>query len=210
MGVMKDLVLDEQPNSRSALDRRLALDALRPDALARLAVISVADSDDEIRGLSSDALPALAVPHDQAIDQSPAPHRILVAAEGADRKLADAIAAVLDPGRVALAVVHVTWVPGIASSPLPEGGIDQPEQIDLLLYRGASEALIDTADALRRAGFAVSTHLREHHQPAVALLQEIERERPALVLLGLGRHGAGIGRDLLREARIPVLYVDAR
>jgi hypothetical protein len=133
-----------------------------------------------------------------------------VAAEGADRNIAAEVAALLDPGVVGIDIVHVTWLPGIVMSPLGPEGLDNPQPPDLLLYRGAHEALIDTAQALRDAGFSVHAHLRENRHPSAALLKEIEQLAPAMAVLGLGKHGAGIGRDILRETRIPVLYVAAR
>jgi hypothetical protein len=147
-----------------------------------------------------------------AVAQAPvAPPRLaVVAVEGRDRRMADQIAGLLNPATTRLALVHVTWVPGLAPSPLDPTGIDNPAPTDLLAYEGASDALIDTAQALRDAGFVVSTHLRQDKHPGVALRAFVSEAAPALIVVGLHRHGEGIGTLLLRDTARPVLFVDAR
>src|SRR5690606_13337342 len=92
--------------------------------------------------------------------------QVVIAVEGADRRMAEEVAKLLSPSTTHIALVHVTWLPGIVTSPLDEGGIDNPHPQDLLAYRGAREALVDTANELRAFGFDVSTHLREDRDPA--------------------------------------------
>ena len=160
--------------------------------------------------LKRDALPWLAIPDGWSLALPAEGVLTLVAAEGADRLLADAVAALLAPQATGLAIVHATWLPGTVASPLDAGGLDNPEPSELLLFRGAVEALVGTADALRQAGFDVSTHLREARDPADALRAVISEACPVLVVLGLGKHGAGIGQRLAREVQVPMLYVAAR
>lgn len=181
------------------------------EAGASVRVATVERADAEPAGLSNDALPLLALPEDPA---SAAPvgnaARVVVAVEGRDTLMADALAALLNPERALLALVHVTWVPGIAGSPLDIGGLDDPEPSDLLAYQGAREALIGTTTELRRHGFSVSTYLRESRDPAPAIAALIEQQRPAMFALGLGRHGAGIGRRVMEQIRVATLFVRAR
>lgn len=135
---------------------------------------------------------------------------VLVAVEGRDWKMSREIAALFDPERAMLRLLHVTWLPGTASSPIDEEGIDDPSPSDLLMYDGARDALIQRATELREAGFVVTTHLRLNRRPSAALAAEVERLAPSLIVLGLGRHGAGIGRDLWRAESTPILFVNAR
>jgi hypothetical protein len=160
--------------------------------------------------VTSDQVPLLAIPADWSLALPAEGVLTVVAAEGADRRLAQAVTAVLDPTATGLALLHATWLPGTVNSPLPPGGLDNPEPSELLLYRGAVEALIDTATDLRMAGFNVSTHLREARDPAEALAGVIIEAQPALLVLGLGKHGAGIGSRLRHDTPVPILYVRAR
>lgn len=183
-----------------------------PDAAGEAVYVArVERGADEPPGLSSDRLPFLALPDDLAT-AAPADGaaRVLVAVEGRDVLMADALAALLNPETVRLALVHVTWVPGIAKSPLDVGGIDDPQPSDLLAYQGAREALIGTATELRSSGFTTSTHLRESRDPAQAIADLIDDQQPVLFALGLGRHGAGIGRRVMERVRVATLFVRAR
>lgn len=184
--------------------------AFQPSAWERLTIVPLPAGATDVVGISHAQLPLLVCPQDMPGVDSGIPIRVLVAAEGADRKITAMLSSLLSPATVTLAIIHVTWVPGIASSPLPEQGLDNPQPIDLLIYRGANDALVDTAAALRDARFTVTTHLREARQPAGPILTEISRTAPDMFVLGLGRHGEGIGRDVLREIRLPILYVNAR
>jgi hypothetical protein len=47
-------------------------------------------------------------------------------------------------------------------------------------------------------------------RPADAIVQLAAEQRPVLVVLGLGRHGAGIGETVMRDAELPVLFVASR
>ena len=161
-------------------------------------------------GLENDELPYLALPDDTMAGPGEGGCLALVAVEGRDRLMADAVAPLLDPNTVSIGLMHVTWMPRTIASPLPEGGLDNPEPGELLVYQGAREALVDTAGGLRAAGFDVSTHLREDRDPSRPLAETIARQGPDLFVLGLGRHGAGIGRRVLEATRIPMLYVRAR
>lgn len=160
--------------------------------------------------LHNDTLPYLALPDLEATATIGTGRLALVAVEGRDHRMADAIAALLDPAVVGIGLMHVTWLPPTVTSPLEERGIDNPEPADLLAYQGAREALVDTSAALRRTGYEVSTHLREDRDPAGPLARAIRQQRPDLFVLGLGRHGAGIGRRVLDEVLVSVLYVRAR
>lgn len=162
----------------------------------------------EARHLSNDRLPFILLPED--CDAPRNANLVLVALEGADRQMADALGALLNPAAVTLALIHVTWLSGIVTSPLDEKGLDDPQPSDLLLYRGALEALVTTADELRNLGFDVRTFLRENRDPAVPIAEFSKEAGPALIALGLGRHGSGIGERLLRNVRLPVLFVRAR
>lgn len=164
----------------------------------------------EPQGLDDDVLPLLVLPEDGERPPDRDVSRVFVAVEGSDTKMVGTITGLLDPGNVGIALVHVTWIPGIAGASIGEGGLDNPSASDLLAYEGAREALVGTADALSAAGFTVSTHLREDRDPAGPLADLVERHDADLFVLGLGRHGAGIGRRLLERVRVPVLYVRAR
>ncbi|MEZ4522905.1 MAG: hypothetical protein R3A46_14895 [Thermomicrobiales bacterium] len=160
--------------------------------------------------LENATLPYLAIPVDRDREHDSGGGLALVAVEGRDRKMAEALAETLDPLAVGIGLMHVTWLPRVISSPLESGGLNNPEPADLLAYEGAREALFDTAQELRQARFEVSTHLREDRDPAVPLAKAIREQHPNLFVLGLGRHGSGIGRRVLEEVRIPVLFVRAR
>lgn len=162
----------------------------------------------EPRHLRNDRLPFILLPEDRATARDP--RLVLVALEGADRQMADTLGRLLSPDAVSLALIHVTWLSGIVTSPLDEAGLDDPAPSDLLLYRGAREALVTTADELRDLGFDVHTYLRENRDPAVPIAEFSKEVGPALIALGLGRHGAGIGERLLKSIRLPVLFVRAR
>jgi hypothetical protein len=183
-------------------------DAVRP--VGAVNVVSIPAHEHEPEGLSAEVLPLLAVPEGDVARNGEDLCKVLVAVEGRDVRMADAISALLDPVRAGIALIHVTWIPGIAGAPIGESGLDNPSPTDLLAFEGAREALIGTAEDLTAAGFNVSTHLREDRDPAVALAGFIERHNPDLFVLGLGRHGAGIGRRLLERVRLPLLYVRAR
>lgn len=152
----------------------------------------------------------LAVPSNRIDQPQDEPALVVVAAEGRDERIAVEVARLLDPARARVALLHVTWLPGFASAPIPEHGLDDPAASDLLMYEGAREALIDRAAELRAAGFVVSTHLRIARHPAEALVAQLEARTSTMLVLGLGRHGAGIGREVLRRSPLPILYVDAR
>jgi hypothetical protein len=188
------------------------VDAGTPGEVAGVAVRvgAVDQGSDEPGGLSGDVLPFLALPTELSLAQPIARARVVVAVEGRDELMADVLAALLDPERVTLSLVHVTWVPGIAGSPLDRGGLDNPQASDLLAYQGAREALIGTTTELHRYRFEVSTHLRESRDPAQAIAVLIEDDRPMMFALGLGRHGAGIGRRVMERIRVPTLFVRAR
>lgn len=162
----------------------------------------------EPRHLSADRLPFIVLP--ASLDPIKSPGLVLVALEGADRQMASALEQLLNPENTSLALIHVTWLSGIVSSPLDEEGLDDPEPSDLLLYRGAREALVTTANELREIGFDVHTYLREHRDPAVPIAEFSKEAGPTLIALGLGRHGAGIGERLLKTISAPVLFVRAR
>ncbi|CAN5784443.1 hypothetical protein BH23CHL2_BH23CHL2_29140 [soil metagenome] len=177
-----------------------------------LTVAHLAPSSTEMRDLHTSTLPYLALPAEHAPASNGRGRLALVAVEGRDHMMADALADLLDPAVVGIGLMHVTWLPPMTSSPLETSGLDNPDSADLLAYQGAREALVDTARALRLAGFDVSTHLREDRDPAGPLAATIRRQQPDLFVLGLGRHGAGIGRRVLEAdgVSIPVLYVRAR
>jgi hypothetical protein len=188
------------------IERRARGQTVATDVL----VERLAAGQTEPLGLTRDALPLLAIPSDWNLELPAEGVLTLVAAEGADHLLANSVTQLLVPAVTGLAILHVTWLPGTVASPLEASGLDNPEPSELLLYRGAVEALVETANGLRQAGFNVSTHLREARDPAEALRAIIDEARPALVVLGLGKHGAGIGQRLLREVSVPILYVAAR
>lgn len=191
--------------AETRLPRRLFLAAAR----GHLAIEHLAPGEVEPREITKERLPLVVVPAGWS-EADDGTSTVIVAIEGADRRMAAQVRSLLDPTTATLALVHVTWVPGTVASPLPADGLDNPQPIDLLLYRGATEALVDAAEELRAAGFTVTTHLREARHPAEAIDAVVSRMSPVLLVLGLGRHGAGIGRDILRRARVPILYVDAR
>lgn len=171
-------------------------------------VEQLASNEDGPRYLKGENLPLLTVPP-ESDPASAMTGQVVVAVEGADHLMAGAIARYLST-TAAIALVHVTWLPGIVSSPVDEGGIDDPHPQDLLAYRGAREALVDTANELRRAGFQVTTHLREHRDPALPIGEFCKTTGADLLVLGLGRHGAGIGRRLSQLLSIPQLFLKAR
>lgn len=182
----------------------------RPDAATTVYVAQLPAGSADPERLDTHHLPYLTIPEDRPPAVGGESRLALVAVEGRDRKMAEALSELLDPSIVSIGLMHVTWMPKTIVSPLEEGGMDNPEVGDLLVYQGAREALIDTASALRQAGFYVSTHLREDRDPARPLAATIRDQNPDLFILGLGRHGAGIGRRVLEEVRIPVLFVRAR
>lgn len=173
-------------------------------------VESVASKSQMPSLLESSNLPVLTIPDYGTIQQSNLGNLALVAVEGRDRRIADSVTQLLNPERIGLALVHVTWLTGIVTSPLGEDGLDNPDPYDLLLYQGAHEALVSTAERLESVGFSVSTHLRNHREPAVALHRVILQAEPALAIMGLGKHGAGIGHQLQQLVPVPVLYVSSR
>ena len=183
------------------------VDAQGPPAVTVERIAAGSGGPDALRERT---LPFLAIPDEQ--DARPAGSGCLavVAVEGRDREMARAVAALLDPSVTGIALVHVTWVPPTIESPFGGDGIDNPDVADLLAYEGAREALVETARVLRAAGFEVSTHLREDRDPANVLARLVDEQRPDLFVLGLGRHGAGIGKRVLDEVSVPVLYVKAR
>ena len=185
------------PRERRTEDRTVRVCVLRP-------------GETEPEDLDGESLPYLAMPADRPAGVTGESRLALVAVEGRDQRMAAALAPLLDPRVVTIGLMHVTWMPRTIASPLDEGGLNNPEPAELLIYQGAREALIDTAGELRAAGFEVSTHLREDRDPARPLAETIQRQQPDLFVLGLGRHGAGIGRKVLETARIPVLFVRAR
>jgi hypothetical protein len=69
---------------------------------------------------------------------------------------------------------------------------------------------VETAAALRDVGFSVQTHLRGDRQPVAGISSFVSEYPAQLVVLGLGRHGLGIGRGLWRRHALPILYLDAR
>jgi hypothetical protein len=135
---------------------------------------------------------------------------VLVGVERHDAQMARKLTELLNPARTRLELLHVAWVPGIVPSPTARAGLDDPQPADLVAYDGAKEALIDCAAQLRDGGFNVTTHLRENRETIDALTAAALRFKPAVVVLGRGRHGIGLGRTLLRAQRLPVLYVAAR
>jgi hypothetical protein len=160
--------------------------------------------------LTSRILPLLVVPEDAPERTPDGDCLALVAVEGRDSQMASAIASLLDPSHTRIALIHATWLPRTIRSPLDSGGMDNPEPADLLVFSGAREALINTRNALMRLGFHVSSHLREDRNPARPIIEMCQKVNPQLLVLGLGRHGAGIGRHVLEEERIPTLFVKAR
>jgi nucleotide-binding universal stress UspA family protein len=192
-------------------DSVVSVDASPASANRAVSVELLSGNDAEPRELRPADLPHLVLPfgHEESAGLAPvAP--VIVASEGADARMGVEVRRLLNPERVEIHVIHVTWLTGIVTSPLPAAGLDNPRASDLLLYRGAREALVDTADQLRLARFRVVTHLRENRSPAQEVAELARELRPALVVLGLGRHGAGIGAELLRDAGLPVLFVRAR
>lgn len=175
-----------------------------------IAVVPLPPGSTEPEHLNGDHLPYLCIPEDRPQSVAGEGGLILVAVEGRDRRMAAAVSELFDPQSVVIGLMHVTWMPRTIDSPLGEGGLNNPEPGELLLYRGAREALVDTASELRAAGFDVSTHLREDKDPAQPLAGTILEQQPDLFVIGLGRHGAGIARRVLDAARVPVLFVRAR
>jgi hypothetical protein len=147
---------------------------------------------------------------DDATDEPPASATVLVGVERHDALMASKLLELLNPDRVTLELMHVAWLTGIVPSQNAGAGIDNPQPSELVAYDGAKEALIDRAEELRSGEFQVATHLREDRETLHALRAAAERLAPELVVLGHGRHGLGLGRALLAERRLPVLYVAAR
>lgn len=201
----------------SAVIRRLFLgggDSGRhaPDLheLPGVRVAFVDDDDTALLDVRSDVLPYLVLPRVAMRESTGSVARVVIAAEGRDAGIARAVIALLDPEAVAIELVHVTWLPGIALSRIDDQGIDNPSNQDLLMFEGAREALLERAGELRASGFQVTSHLRMNRSPADAIIMYL-RERPAqLLVLGLGRHGAGIGRDAMHSWPLPLLFVNAR
>ena len=158
----------------------------------------------------AEELPQLVLPPVGSTEYASSPARVVVAAEGRDARIAHSIIRLLNPENVTIELVHVTWLPGIAASPIDASGIDNPGHQDLLMYDGAREALIERASELREAGFRVTTHLRLARHPADAIVAHLQDRPVQLFVLGLGRHGAGIGRDVMRANPLPLLFVNAR
>jgi hypothetical protein len=138
------------------------------------------------------------------------PARVIVAVERGDTAMAQRLSELLNPARVRIALLHVAWLPAVVPSPTDGAGFDNPTAAELVAYDGAQAVLLDTAAALQAAGFHVTTHLREDREPAVAPARLAAQDTPAMVVLGRGRHGAGIGRELLHERQLPILFVAAR
>jgi nucleotide-binding universal stress UspA family protein len=205
----EDALVDEsiQASFRPEVSFRRASGSSEPEKLViHVATLPAGSSDPP--HLDAHHLPYLVIPEDRP-EAVGGGQLALVAVEGRDHHMARAIASLLEP-QVNVGLMHVTWLPITIDSPLGEGGLNDPNANELLIYRGAREALIDSANALRESGFEVSTHLREGRDPAQILADTIRRQQPDLFILGLGRHGAGIGRRVLEEARVPVLFVNAR
>jgi hypothetical protein len=182
---------------------------VRPADVVNVEWLAVADTDPQ--SLAKDTLPFLALPlHAEPDGGDIQSARVLVSAEGRDVGIAQAIVALLCPERCAIDLLHVTWLPSIVSSPIDERGVDNPHPTSLLAYQGAREALVDRAEELRAVGFAVSTYLRMSRNPEDAIVAFARGRRPLLGVLGLGRHGAGIGRVLMRETALPTLYLSVR
>lgn len=154
--------------------------------------------------------PLLLVPNQAAMPFVSADPLVLVAVERTDVRMAAALTELLNPDRARLAVAHVTWLPGTASSPTGGAGLDDPLPSELLAYDGARVALLDTAGALRAAGFRVSTHLREDRDREEALAALVAQWRPTLLVLGRGKHGLGPGRHIVEADGIPALLADSR
>ncbi len=201
------------PAVRTCFRQDVTVGAVETGAFAdavRVSVFPLAAGSTEPDNLDNDNLPYLCLPADRPVPVDGEGGLVLVAVEGKDRLMAESIAELLDPRSVVIGLMHVTWMPRTVDSPLGSGGLNNPDTGELLLYHGAREALVVTAHALREAGFDVSTHLREDRDPAVPLTETILQQQPDLVVLGLGRHGAGIARRVLAEARVPMLFVKAR
>lgn len=177
---------------------------------AVLSVVPIPASATEPENLGNNNLPLLAIPAGSSAAPSETGCLALVAVEGRDRQMASALTALLDPDNTRIALIHATWLPRTIRSPLEAGGMDNPDPADLLVFSGAREALVNTANDLRRSGFDVSSHLREDRNPAKPIIAMIQSLGPKLLVLGLGRHGAGIGRRILARERIPMLFVKAR
>lgn len=158
--------------------------------------------------LRRESLPLLVLPAGVAPARAGA--EIVVALEGRDVAMAERVAELLALDIAPVHLVHVTWLPGTAFPAPVEEGLDDPAPTDLLMYEGASEALVTAAERLRGEGAEVHTHLRFDRHPADALLRFLAGRECALLVLGLGRHGAGIGERILERRAIPILYVDSR
>jgi hypothetical protein len=159
--------------------------------------------------VTSAEVPLLAIPLPYVAPPG-LPLAVVVAAEGHDHFLAAQIQRLLNPAATRVDLIHVTWLPHIISTADASRDIDNPEATELLAFEGAPEALVTTADALQAAGFQVSAHLRHDRQPVEALKRYVASKPPALIVVGLHRHGEGIGRVLMRATGRPVLFVEAR
>jgi hypothetical protein len=194
----EDVRFDVTPAAESRSDQAVVIERVElPDA--------------DPTGLDKDTLPFLAIPEAESLrTRSSEPAAVLMCAEGRDTGIARSIIALLRPDRCAVNLVHVTWLPGVVPSPIDANGLDNPHPTSLLAFRDARTALIDRADELRAAGFTVTTHLRMARDPADAIVPLAVDLRPGLVILGLGRHGAGIGETVMRDTQLPVLFVASR
>ena len=178
--------------------------------LSGVHLVRVSDDTTATFDVRSDELPCLVLPAALLSGASDLDAHVLVAAEGRDIEIAKSVIALLDADAVAINLVHVTWLPEIAMSSIGESGLDDPGNQDLLMFEGAREALVERAAELRASGFRVTTHLRMNRNPAEAIARYLQQRPAELLILGLGRHGAGIGRDVMRSDPLPLLFVNAR
>jgi hypothetical protein len=183
-------------------------DTRRDDAVV---IEALPAGESEPASLRESDTAVLVVPNQpRQLPNAPVVSTALVAVERHDTLMASQQTPLLNPARTSLELLHVAWLPAIEPSPTAGAGLDDPRPADLVAYDGAKEALVDCAAQLRAGGFKVATHLRENRETIDALTDAAERFMPNLVVLGRGRHGIGLGRVLLREQRLPVLYVAAR
>jgi hypothetical protein len=196
---------------RERLRADVALTAFAVDASSAARAVRVArlGPGAEPPALRRELLPMLLLPL-EPVHQPAASAPVVVALEGKDSGMPARLSELFDPRAVKFSLLHVTWLPGIVAAPIDEHGLDDPAPTDLLLYDGALNALVDMPAELRAAGYDVTTHLRMSRQPSEGIAAFVIQREAACVVLGLGRHGAGIGRNVIRQPRIPVLYVDAR
>jgi hypothetical protein len=205
--VIEQLALLFLPSVRLVLLPRDA-DRSRDDVVV---VEALPPGESEPASLRDGDTAVLVVPDRATIPANlPSPATVLVAVERHDGQMARRLIELLNPAGTNLELLHVAWLPGIVPSPTAGAGLDNPQPTDLMAYDGAKEALLDCAAQLRAGGFNVATHLRENRATLEALTVATQRYTPALVVLGRGRHGVGLGRSLLREQQLPVLYVAAR